>query len=224
MLERVRSSFRPEDHRSEALLEVTCGFINAVHGVEGRADYTFALMDLGQGTRGVHDQGFEVLVNTLATNRVIATVHEIGHAIDGVFLNSVEMGCAVSSYPTPYASDIAATAGVSGGLLLSGWLEAVQRSNNYQALRAVQAMPNLPEKLEEAINYLLSVREMWARSYELFIARRHPDTVLSAEMDRETHERAEIAGSVVYNYWQGNDFDQIDQEIEQVFRRIGWLM
>ena len=80
------------------------------------------------------------------------------------------------------------------------------------------------EPLKQEIRKLLKVRELWARSYELFIWRRHPGSALDAIKSVECGESARVGSTTIHNYWQDDDFNPIEQEIEAVFRRLGWLI
>jgi hypothetical protein len=81
-----------------------------------------------------------------------------------------------------------------------------------------------PEALKTEIRKLLKVRELWARSYELFICRWHSRSDLAEGMSVECGKSARVGDLTIHNYWQGDDFLEIEHEIEEVFRKIGWLI
>jgi hypothetical protein len=123
VLDRLRDSFITENPRAESLLEEVCRWIEVVHGVSGVGSYYFALEELDAGKHGEHIQGFEVIVNSLTNLRTHAGIHEMGHVLDGVFLNTVESGGNPAEPPLEFASDIAesleGTARQGASILLS---------------------------------------------------------------------------------------------------------
>ena len=90
LLGRLRDSFNPEDTRAEALRDESCKYIEAIHGVAGRATYAYHFAEISGDVHGWHEQGEYVAVSTRSPFPVLASIHEIGHALDAVFLNSVQ--------------------------------------------------------------------------------------------------------------------------------------
>ena len=226
MLERIRDSFAPDDNRAEALLDECCGYISRVHGVHGGAQYTYYYTELAVGVNGRHLQSNFVVVSTRAAFPVLASVHEIGHALDAVFLNSIQINRPPDDPPLEFASDMAeATQDSAGqeGTLLCPWLAAVRRSTHWKNLVAVLNEPSISKGQAEQIKKLLNVRELWARSYELYISRRDSERGIGTQMDVECRDSALIGSVLVHNYWQGEDFDSIAAECDTIFRRLGWL-
>jgi len=227
MLDRLKGSFIPDDERANALLTEVTKWTEAIHGVEGRAEYYFAIEELVPGVNGIHDRGFEVVINSGARNRVLAGIHELGHVLDAVFLNSVQLGGSPSDPPFEYATDIAEELEATdrkGTSLLCSWLAKVRTSQYHQNLKALSAAHELPPSLAVEVRKLLKVRELWARSYELFVCRRHPGSSLAHEIDVECMDSVTFGGFTAHNYWQGDDFNGVESEIETVFRRLGWLI
>src|SRR5262249_24701523 len=67
---------------------------------------------------------------------------------------------------------------------------------------------------------LLLVEEIWARSYAQYIAVRSADGVLLRGLGPY---RRRVPDRVYYPYqWDDNDFEDIAQAIETLFRRFGW--
>jgi len=90
MLDRIRDSFTPDDARAEALLAEACNYIDRVHGVGGRALYTFGYGELPGIGNASHLQADFVIINTKAERPVLATVQgndfdQIDVSIEGVF-------------------------------------------------------------------------------------------------------------------------------------------
>jgi hypothetical protein len=221
MLDYVEASFKPAEERAEALLHEACSYLHAVHGVDGVSTYEFFLDELPAGMHGQHRQAEEVVVSTKTPFPVLSAIHEIGHAIDAVFLNSVQ-GYGTPSDPYLYFGSNLAEQDPNS--LLSDWLAAVQASNYWTNLQSALKESTITKGQAAEIQKLLKVRECWARSYEMFIAYRKSGTSLSKQMDNERKQSVTIGGTTVQNYWQGNDFDPIQVCIEEAFKKIGWLL
>jgi hypothetical protein len=227
MLDRLSDSFHADSLRAEALLREIARIIEEIHGVEGKANYHFDLAELNPGVHGEHTQAYEVIVSSSSPRRRLACIHEFGHALDGAFLNSVQFGGSPSDPPIEYASDYAERAEgtvLEGETLLCAWLASVRASNYCKALAGALSTPSTAPATSNQISKLLSVRELWARSYELFVCRRHPKSTLADEMRVECSDSIRIGQFTVHNYWQDDDFEDVEHEIEQIFRRLGWLI
>jgi hypothetical protein len=226
LLDRLRDSFSPEDARAEALCDRACSITASLHGVEGRATYTFHLTELEGDVQGKHDQNEYVVVSSKSPAPVVAAIHEMGHVLDAVFLNSIQVGANPSDPPWKYSTDMAeAAVGTpeEGETLLCDWLDSVRSSSHWLNLDRALSESTITTGQAEQIKKLLKVRELWARSYELFVALRCSEESVRERMNSERQECAQIGSSVVYNYWQAEDFNRIEMSIEQVFRRLGWL-
>jgi len=227
MLNHLRDSFTADDKRAEALLEKVCHYIERVHRVEGVAQYYFSVEELMAGAHGIHDRGVEVAVNSLTIHPVLVGIHELGHVLDGAFLNCIDLGGSPSDPPFEYASDLADNPRLAKNPiapLLTNWFVAVQTSSYHRCLTKSAVEDDVSEPIQWQIRKLLRVRELWARSYEPFICRRNPKSKIAAQMDVECRDSALVGGARVHNYWQGNDFDSVENEIEIIFRRLGWLI
>ncbi len=67
----------------------------------------------------------------------------------------------------------------------------------------------------EALAYYNDPTEMWSRAYAQWVGQRSESVGLKAQADQV------IAGE--YGYWSWGDFEPINQEIEKVFQKRGWL-
>lgn len=223
MLRPLGDSFSPyDDVPSEGLLDEVCRYIHAVHGVEGQAFYHFGFDDLGINTHAEHTAGYEIVINRQCKYPILAGIHEMGHALDAVFLNSIQVPGKTPDYPPDdYSSDMA-LAKDSDRDLLSGWLGAVQSTQHFQNLIMALTEDGLTPLLAGEIKKLLNVRELWARSYELYICNRHKGTDIDRQMGVECSEAAYVGSLIINNYWQGSDFNNVEDEIGKLFRRLGW--
>lgn len=122
--------------------------------------------------------------------RLTAT-HELGHALD------------FYAFGTPALSAAEASAE------FASWRQIVGKSD---AIAILEKLP-LPKKNRD---YLLSHREIWARSYAQWVAVRSGDPVLIADLERRL---AMTTGQ----QWAQKDFEPVAEAIDQIFERRGWL-
>jgi hypothetical protein len=114
-------------------------------------------------------------------------------------------------------------AGVGGrfeseaGGLFADWLAAVERSEAVQNIRQ-RARTGYNRKYA---NYLLRVREMWARSYAQWVAVRSGDAKLLQQL--ELIRRKGASAEQRPSQWEDADFEAIAREIDALFRKIGWM-
>ena len=221
MLDYLKQSFTPVDDRADALLEEACNYINRIHRVKGISTCAFHYAEIRGSVHGEHYQGEEIVVSTKTQFPVLAAIHELGHAIDGVFLNSAQgFGTPDDPYPS-FGSELAEKDVTT---LLGHRLAAVSASTYCRSLKRALAERSLAAGQAQEILKLLGVRECWARSYEMFVAYRNPGTALARQMDVERGLWTQIGGVVVHNYWQRDDFEEVEVCIVRIFEKLQWLM
>ena len=143
-------------------------------------------------------------ISKTAKNEMMAAIHECAHFID---LSGIEP---VGKY---------AESKITGKL--SKWWKAVTNSEAYQELEYLLSNKGYlaGSKLVPAkhLKYLLQPRELFARSYEEYIA-------LGTKNKRLTEElRNSIYSSVfVPRYWKQEDFSQIAEAFDELFEDLGW--
>lgn len=128
--------------------------------------------------------------------------HELGHALD-------EYGITRRADPAS-----------SFDPALDGWRRAVFQSQRYAEWTAIRRLATNPHFQQHMI-YVTSASELWARSYTQYIATRANDhTVLSHFAQLE----ADIGLPLTLHYqWEATDFVQIAEEIDLLFRSLGWI-
>ena len=92
--------------------------------------------------------------------------------------------------------------------LLDKVLQAIRSSQSYSEWNRVVIST-------EALAYYNDPTEMWSRTYAQWIGQRSGSIRLKAQADQV------IDGE--YGYWRWDDFEPINQEIEKVFQKRGWL-
>lgn len=131
----------------------------------------------------------------------LTMIHEVGHVLDWVVFGGRRS----------FGSEAGA------GSVLAEVMAAIRRS------RAVARLGELRDAADSAIvrahisDYLLSDRELWARAYAQFIARRTTDTAIR---DQLAH-RLRLTGA---QQWEDADFLEIDAAIEAAFRALRWMV
>lgn len=131
----------------------------------------------------------------------LTMIHEVGHVLDWVVFGGRRA----------FGSD-----GGPGSVLAEVML-AIRRS------RAVARLGELRDAADSAIvrahisDYLLSDRELWARAYAQFVARRTTDTAIR---DQLAH-RLRLTGA---QQWEEADFVEIDAAIEAAFHALRWMI
>lgn len=128
--------------------------------------------------------------------------HELGHALD-------EYGIARGTAPAS-AFDPA----------LDGWRRAVAQSHRYAEWTAIHRVATNPQ-FQQHMLYATSASELWARSYAQYIATRANDLVVLTHF---AQLEVDIGLSLALHYqWDVVDFVQIADEIDVLFRYLGWL-
>ncbi|MGH2534087.1 MAG: hypothetical protein ACRDJW_17600 [Thermomicrobiales bacterium] len=135
-----------------------------------------------------------------AHNLQFVALHEIGHILDASGLP----GTGYSSEADP---------------ALAGWQRAVVRSRAYRELEAL-ALSRDPAVSGRAAVLLPNV-ELWARSYAQFVIVRGGNEPLGASLD--VFRRREPDDLSFPRQWDDDDYWAIESEIDELFRRLGWI-
>jgi hypothetical protein len=137
----------------------------------------------------------EIRVSRAALERdpsITSVVHEIGHFLDAFGLGSDVPG------------GIANRAYLSTKQPLEAWRQAVTSSNAYRQL-----------VLGGGSAYVTSTRELWARSYEQWIALRSGNARLAAKIEARRQEET------THLYWEDDDFAPIAAAFDEAFASRG---
>jgi hypothetical protein len=146
-------------------------------------------------------QPIAILIEARFSHRVFATLHEIGHLLD---LSGIGQGGSFAAQRAPEMAD---------------WRRALGRSGAISDLRAMGSrLAAGVDRLQ--IADLLDMSEGWARSYAQYVVNRSDSPSLRGSLDAF---RRRILGKLYYpQQWDDNDFAEIDEAIETLFRRLGW--
>lgn len=137
----------------------------------------------------------------------VGVIHEIGHFLD---YSAIDGFGVFASAESPR---------------MERWLAAVVQTPTFQTLiarlgEALAALPPTELHQRDRIDSLRLADELWARCYTQYVLRRcgRPDLEESL-----TDERlGTVAGFEFPLHWGGDEFEEIDEEIELLFRSLGW--
>lgn len=142
-----------------------------------------------------------IAVRSPCVQNEFSFVHEVGHFIDHKALDPGAPGFATENIANNDLVD---------------WARAVMQSPEILALRLLHAKSVSVERTQ----YLLDIREIWARSYTQWVAIRSQDWQLLSALDGR---RRSSAVFTVLSQWEDQTFAAIYDEIDVLFTRRGWI-
>lgn len=152
----------------------------------------------------------KIRLSKLGDTPELTLAHEIGHFIDQQGIGSGAWGTSDSKLSA----------------LFSDWQRAVQASAAHAEWNRLLAGPSRLQvgqatvKLDKKwLRYILSDKELFARSYAQWIATRSGDSVLL----RQLASRQPAASVLHYDHWSDADFRPIAEAMAELFNRLGWL-
>jgi hypothetical protein len=198
-------------------LTIAARLIDRVHG-DGALPTVPATLSPDLGRRGtfVYDamRGLPIAIRVDAelSDRTLNAFHEVGHFLDFSGIGQ----------PGQWAS--------SADPAMREWRRAVRGSRSFRQLHALArrsaVVVGSPVGAQEvpvkrlAIERLLPIQEFWARSYAQYVTIVAGDADSIASLDAL---RRRTAGQLyVPVQWDENDFIEIAEAIDQLFRRLGW--
>jgi hypothetical protein len=198
------------------LMDEVLNAIDSVHG-DGTLPRIPLLRSSGRQTLGAYwhtSSGRAVKINVSANSPYPAMTasHEIGHFLDHQAMFE----------PGRWASRF-------HDRLMGGWITAV---NETRAVRTLRTMLEGPPSIKlpsghtftvsrAHLRYLLSVEEVWARSYAQYIAVRSGHARLVDEL-AQTLARQSGAPLIYPQQWEPDDFAPVAKAIDTVFESLGW--
>ncbi len=193
------------------------GAIDEVHGVPDITPLVIRKATLERGIEGEFDSfKREVRVSRDALHPLTTGFHEVGHALDFLFLN-------VASGYLPrqgWASEIALKGGKG---LLAEWVNLTYASRPVSELYLAQASLDKVSEDYELTLYYFDIREIWARSYEQFIGQNCNDRDARIEFSAKRRKTVRLGSRALRVYWTYKEFAPIEKEIRAIFRALGWL-
>ena len=192
------------DKRQREAVNHAIDVINSIHGdgelmvtpVNGRAPGGGAL---GCFTRWTNYAGkvvqTEIRILKSGDHRSLTATHEIGHLIDAFGLGTGKTtGAELRNTPE-----------------LKGWWRAITKSKTYQALSELN---------DQHAMYLRNPKELWARSYAQYIARKSGDKILMEELEKTIKC---TYNDLYHAQWDTDDFAPIMEAMDQLFLAKKWI-
>jgi len=68
------------------------------------------------------------------------------------------------------------------------------------------------------VQYDMNMSETWARSYSQYVTKKSGDEKLIAQLDSRRNDKF-----YAHTQWDDDDFAPIEQAIDKLFTRMGWL-
>lgn len=155
----------------------------------------------------------EIKLSTRATDPEFTMVHEMGHYLDLHALGK----------PGRFESEIAG----------SSVNKVIQKAKGTDLAKALQKILDdgaivfggkrikASSALIKHVQYLLDPKELWARAYSQFVAKRSQSGVLLKGVQSRI-ARAESTG--VLTQWLDADFADLEQAIEDLMIEVGWMV
>ena len=151
-----------------------------------------------------------IALNLPAPTPLSSIIHEIGHVID---IEAIGIR-------GQFSSEI-------GASILREWWQAVSQSRAYRRLE--QLRQQLIERghlfvADRIEKYIMSRRELFARSYAQYIAQKTNDRTLLRELRQKRSETLTIRGRkyTVTLQWSDDDFQPIAEAFDRLFEQLGW--
>lgn len=162
---------------------------------------------------------------SMSTQPMLTVFHETGHFIDHVGFDSD-----ITKYSSEHDQ------------LLAGWREAVKHSKAIQSLQNWNNRVGAPSGvLQDQLDYLLSTRETWARSYAQYVTvkSRHAGALRELKKMQQAGTIGAVDSSTPFNnaglgkapkagswdypwQWSDEDFKPIEEAIDVIMERLGW--
>ena len=181
------------------------GVIATVHRVTDVPSLSIRVQALPDRDRHGAFDGALIIVNRLSATRDLALVHEIGHALDRFGIGAdTRVDASTTQHP-----------------LLHEWQRAVSRSRAVQELRQLRAeMPAAQTRAATYVDYLLSARELFARTYAQWLAVRSGDEALLADISRIRTGRGTVSSLI---HWEADDFEPLGTALDRLMETLGWM-
>jgi hypothetical protein len=156
----------------------------------------------------------EIGLTSIAKNPAFSIVHEMGHYLD---LYSIGQKGDFGSMQinSPMGKVIKAA-------LASNTIQNIKKIISDGSVDIGENSYPVSWSLHNHLNYLIDPKEIWARAYSQFIAKRSN----SVEMQQGIKDllESEKTRQIPYSHqWQDDDFGEIEKEIEKMFVELGWM-
>ncbi len=150
----------------------------------------------------------QIEISRYAAHPSLTILHEIGHLPDHMALNRIGYGFGSETDPAFDAPNDLWRRSHSISRLSS----IITRNRRYVAVAALRGL-----------QYQLSARECWARTYVQWVASRSQNTEVFQEFERVKQEGVIFGGEWCSLFWEDDNFDDIMEGIDRLFRKADLL-
>ncbi|TGL06488.1 phage head morphogenesis protein [Leptospira bouyouniensis] len=134
-------------------------------------------------------------------------LHEFGHLIDYQLMGPIGV----------YGSQSAALASFKTAVVGTKLYDRLKMAYRTGMIMRDGEIIELSKALRDKIPYLLSTEEFFARSHEMYIARK----LGSSELLRQIRKKEKM--NFVSHYWDDDDFKKVEQVLDKIFNEHGIL-
>ena len=150
----------------------------------------------------------QISVSTYSPHKELTTLHEIGHFLD------LEGFGKKGFFSSKQSLEI-----------LDDWFAAVRKSKAIKSLEKMKQERkykgiHLSVKQMKFVNYLLYEHEIWARAYAQYIATKSGDVTTKEQVQLKRTSGGDIWLS---QQWSDSDFKPIMEEMDRIFKKLGWI-
>jgi len=156
------------------------------------------------------DQAVKIALNHRSPHPEFTLAHEIGHFIDHKGLPGSYMSSEYHPALEKWRKTVEASPEVQ-------WIQQL-----YDGKSTVVVEGNIYRIPKKHLSYLLRKREIWARSYAQWIAKKSGDTRLLDQLKDEINQDAKREIPLP-GQWRDENFEPIAEAIEALFKEMGWL-
>ncbi|MGH2639718.1 MAG: hypothetical protein ACRDF4_10655 [Rhabdochlamydiaceae bacterium] len=140
-------------------------------------------------------------------------VHEIGHALDSKYFSGALAN----------EQDFASWLGAHGKGKMQGIFESIYRSKMVKSLEdAARSSEYRPQISRFIKGYYLSPQELWARCFTQFICSRVINKSLQDAWKSCSQEVVNKDECAIRVHWDDDDFEEIDKEVTQFLKEVGF--
>lgn len=152
--------------------------------------------------------------NDPSEHREATLVHEIGHFIDHQAFTPGSFGSENSPEFENWRKAVDSTAAIKKLRDMKKYPKKYVETKGQETGHPYTISPS-----PEFVKYGATYREIWARSYAQYIGSKSGDPVIREQNAKIANE----GGFYDYRQWQDDDFEIVEQAIDELFRGKGWL-
>lgn len=211
----VSSHFNQIDASIQKQVTTSLSSIDNVHGDGKLENIPIQKVSRGsaQGTfyRTYFGQPLKITLNSKATSPELTFAHEMGHYLD---LHAIgKPGRMESDYPD------AINKSVIDALKQTPTIKNIQSILSKGLLTIDGKTIKVSSAYKSHLRYLLEPREMFARAYAQFVAKRSGGVM---EEQLKKRQAEDVKATVSYQF-SDEEFNSIDLEFEKLFKDLGWI-